>query len=173
MALYRAGEKLRTKPLLAIAAGDKHLERRLVAILALREAGPDREAGKTLVKLLDESNSEVRTAAICALRGSLPPDAVPKLKAAIDALDPPQAMLFIFDVLGEYKSREANEALAGFLGAALEDRAKAKHLSYALRAFESATGKSWSNAARSEDQLRANARAAVEWWKTEGRQKSE
>jgi hypothetical protein len=173
MALYRAGEKLRTKPLLAIAAGDKHLERRLVAILTLREAGSDREAGRALVKLLDEENSEVRTAAICALRGPLPPDAVPKLKTAIDSLDPPQAMLFIFDVLGEYKSREANEALAGFLGAALEDRQKAKHLSYALRALESATGKRWSDAGQSEDQSRAKARLAVEWWKTEGRQKSE
>jgi hypothetical protein len=173
MALYRAGEKLKTKPLLAIAAGDKHLERRLVAILTLREAGQDREVGRALVKLLDEGNFEVRTAAICALRGALPPDAVPKLKEAIDSLDPPQAMLFIFDVLGEYKTREANEALAGFLGAALEDRQKAKHLSYALRALESATGQRWSDAGRTEEQLRAKARLAVEWWKTQGRQKSE
>ena len=174
MALYRAGEKLKVKPLLAIAEGDKNLERRLVATLTLREAGNDREVGKVLVKLLDEKNSEVRTAAICALRGPLPPQAVPKLKAAIDAVDPPQAMLFIFDVLGEYKSREACDALASFLEAALEDRQKAKHLSYALRGLETATGQSWSGAgAKGEEQYRAKARVAIKWWKEEGRQRSE
>jgi len=174
MALYRAGEKLKVRPLVAIAEEDKNLERRLVATLALREAGSDREAGKVLVKLLDEKNPEVRPAAICALRGPLPPQAIPKLKAAIDAVDPPQAMLFIFDVLAEYKSRDACDALAGFLEAALEDRQKAKHLSYALRGLETATGKSWSGAgAQGDDQYRAKARAAIKWWKEEGRQKSE
>ena len=170
MALYRAGEKLRTSVLLPIAATDRNLERRMAAILALRYAGDDRAAGAALVELLDAENAEVRTAAICALRGPLPPQAVPKLKRAIDTLDPPQAMLFIFTVLGEYKSREACEALAGFLAAALEDRRKTEHLYYALSGLETATGQRLGQAGPQTDTFyRAKAQEAVTWWKTTGR----
>ena len=170
MALYRAGEKLRTDGFLSIAAGDKNLERRLVAILALRYAAGDRHAGEFLVKQLDDENAEIRTATICALKGPLPPPAIPKLKKAIDTLDPPQAMLFIFDVLAEYKNREACEALAGFLAASLEDKRKAEHRSYAMSAFESATGQRWTgqgNDPAAIDRDRAN--QALGWWREEGR----
>lgn len=170
LALYQAEQKLLTPVLLSIAEKDKNLERRLVAILALRYAGDDRPAGRSLIALMEDRNPEIRTAAICALRGPLPPQAVPKLKRAIDALDPPQAMLFIFDVLGEYKSREACEALAGFLAAGLEDKRKAEHLYRALSGLERATGQRWNEAgAQTADFYRERARQAVEWWKSEGR----
>jgi hypothetical protein len=167
MALHRADEKLRTHVFLSIAGSDKNLERRLVAILALRYAVDDRQAGELLVKQMDDENAEIRTAAICALKGPLPPPAIPKLKKAIDTLNPPQAMLFVFDVLAEYKSREACEALAGFLAASLEDKRKAEHLSYALSAFETATGQRWAG----EDRERA--KAAITWWRDEGRRSIE
>jgi hypothetical protein len=170
MALFRADEKLKTSVLMDVAANDRNLERRLVAILALRYAEGSREAGALLVKLLDEPNAEVRTAAICALKGPQPPQAVPKLKQAIDALDPPQALSFAFDVLGEYKSREACEALAGFLAAGLEDRRKTPHLYNALSGLENATGKRWGEAGpQTEAFYKEKAKAAIEWWKAEGR----
>lgn len=173
MALHRAGEKLRTPVLLSVACGDKNLERRLVAILALPYC-EDRKVGESLVKLLDDENAEVRTAAICALAGPKPPQAVPKLKRAIDELDPPQAMLFTFAVLGKYKSREACEALAGFLAAGLEDKRKTEHLRNALAALEAATGQRWSAGdSRTEASYRAKVQAAVTWWKTEGRRTME
>jgi hypothetical protein len=173
MSLYRAGEKLKTPVLLSIATGDKNLERRLVAILALRYSH-ERQAGEALVKLLDDDNAEVRTAAICALAGPKPPQAVAKLKKAIDDLDPPQAMLFIFDVLGKYKSREACEALAGFLAAALEDQRKTEHLRNALWALEAATGQRFDIAgARTDADYRAKAHVALAWWKDEGRRTME
>ena len=138
MALFRADEKLRTHLLLKFAEEDRNFERRLVAILALKYAGDDRDAGKLLIELLDNENAEIRTAAVVALRGPLPPPAIPKLAKVIDTLDPPQAMSAALDVLGEYKNREAAEILAG-----LEDRRKAEHLSNALSAFETATGQRW------------------------------
>jgi HEAT repeat protein len=169
MALFRAGEKLKTPVLMSIASGDRNLERRLVAILALRYS-EDRQTGAALVKLLDDENAEVRTAAICALAGPMPPQAVPKLKKAIDDLDPPQAMLFIFEVLGKYKSREACEALAGFLAAGLEDKRKTEHLRNAISALEAATGQRFGAAdARTDADYRAKAQVALAWWKDEGR----
>jgi HEAT repeat protein len=173
MALHRAGEKLRTPVLLKVASGDKNLERRLIAILALRYS-EDRQVGEALVKLLDEENAELRTAAICALAGPKPPQAVPKLKRAIDELDPPQAMSFTFDVLGKYKSREACEALAGFLAAGLEDRRKIEHVRNALWALEAATGQRWdAGDAATDAAYRAKVEAAVTWWKDEGRRTME
>ena len=78
--------------------------------------------------MLDDTNGEVRTAAICALEGPLPPTALPKLKKIIEDGDTPQAMVFVFRVIAEYKNREACEILAGYLSAALEDRDKAKNI---------------------------------------------
>lgn len=170
MALFRADEKLRTPVLMSIAGTDKNLERRLVAILALRYCGDDRQVGELLVRLMDDDNAEIRTAAICALTGPLPPRAVPKLKRAIDALDPPQAMVFIFDVLGQYKNRDACEALAGFLAASLEDKRKAEHLSDALSALETATGQDWTGAGAQTDEFyRTKAKEAIAWWQAVGR----
>jgi hypothetical protein len=172
MALFRAGEKLRTPILISLAESGKSLEQRLVAILALRYAEGDRRAGTTLTKLLDEENAEIRTAAICALRGPLPPPAVPKLQQAIDTLDPRQAMTFVFDVLGEYKTREACEVLVGFLKAGLEDRRKDKYLGDAISGLERATGKRWNQAGpQSDDFYREQARAAIAWWESEGRRR--
>ena len=172
MALFRADEKLKTDVLMDVAASDRNLERRLVAILALRFAEGSREAGAVLVKLLDEPNAEVRTAAICALKGPLPPQAVPKLKRVIDDLNPQQSLLFVFDVLGAYKNRDACEALAGFLAAGLEDRRKTPHLYYALSGLEEATGQRWGEAGpQTEAFYKEKAKAAIQWWKSEGRLK--
>jgi len=170
LAMYAAGERLKTPVLLSVMENERDLELRLVAILALRDSREKRAAGERLIPLLDDPNSEIRTAAICALKGPLPPPALPKLKKAIDDLDPPQAMVFIFDVIGEYKSREACEILAGYLSAALEDRDKAKHIYQALGGFNTASGKYFGEAGAHNDAFyRDKARAAVKWWHDEGR----
>ena len=96
---------------------------------------------------------------------------MPKLKKAIDDVDPPQAMVSAFDVVAAYKNREACEILAGFLRAALEDGEKAEHLDRALWAFSSATGKSFRGAGLFEPAAprRKQAKEAVKWWNDEGR----
>jgi hypothetical protein len=150
--LYRGGEKLKVKPLMAIAEGDK-IRAAAWSTWRIREAGNDRRWGRCWSSSWTK-NSEVRTAAICALRGSLPPQAVLKLKEAMDSLDPPQAMLFIFDVLGEYKNRDACDALASFLSSS-RGRQKAKIFLRPPR-LETACGKVGGRAG--EDQYRAGPR---------------
>jgi hypothetical protein len=127
-------------------------------------------AGDKLVSLMDDPNAEIRTAAICALRGPLPPQALTKLKKVVDDVDPPQAMPFVFDTIGQYKGREACEVLAGFLGAALEDRDKAKYLANAVMAFDRASGKRFMEAGAHDVAFYRNlAKAALAWWRDEGR----
>ena len=64
LALYAAGERLKTPVLLEVLDREKDFELRLVAITELRESREKRLAGDKLVALLDDANSEIRTAAI-------------------------------------------------------------------------------------------------------------
>jgi hypothetical protein len=170
LAVSVAGEALKTPVLLGVLEKEKDLELRLVAILALRYSREKRMVGEKLISWLDDPNGEIRTAAICALRGPLPPQALPKLKKAIDDLDPPQAMVFVFDVIGEYKSRAACEMLAGYLSAAFEDREKRQHILPALSGFNKASGQRFMRAgAHNEEYYLDQAKAAVKWWNDVGR----
>jgi hypothetical protein len=165
--MYAAGEELDTPSLIAILDTETRLELRLVTIIALMHSRDPKKVVPRLVELLDDRNAEIRTAAVCALRGPKPPEAVPKLKGMIDELTPEPAMVFIFDVIGEIGTTEAQQALADFMLQALEDTHKAKHLSDALDAFETATGQRWRSAgAHDEAYYREKAREALAWWKS-------
>jgi HEAT repeat protein len=170
LALFAAGEELKTPVLLSILEKEGDLESRLVAILALQHSAEHAKTGAKLVELLDDPNSEIRTAAVCALRGPLPGAALPKLKKLVDAFDARQGYPFILDTLGEYRTREANAILVDFLRAGLEDNGRNQYLPTAVQALEKATGQRWSRAgAQSEELWRQQARAAVQWWDSGGK----
>ena len=79
-------------------------------------------------------------------------------------------MVFIFNVIAAYKNREACEILAGYLRASLEDDEKAKHVTQALMAFGTATGKYFMVAgAPRAGRLPQVGQEAVKWWSDEGR----
>jgi len=168
LAIYAAGEELDTPSLISILDTETRLELRLVTILALMHSRDTKQVVPRLVKLLDDRNAEIRTAAVCALRGPKPPEAVPKLKQMIDELSPNPAMVFIFDVIGEIGTREAKQALADFMVQAFEDTRKSKYLSDALDGFETATDQRWRSAGPHDDAYyREKAREALAWWKSQ------
>jgi HEAT repeat protein len=168
LAMYAAGEKLDTPSLISILDSETRLELRLVTILALMRSRDTEQIVPRLMKLLDDRNAEIRTAAVCALRGPKPPQAVPKLKEMIDELEPRPAMVFIFDVIGEIGTREAKGALADFMLQAVKDPGRSRYLSDALDAFETATGQRWRSAgAHNEEYYRQKAREALAWWQSQ------
>jgi hypothetical protein len=165
LALRRAGEDLKAAPLLAILDGERKLERRLVATLALAHASDRATATAKLLGLMDDANEQIRTAAVLALQGAAPKEALPKLKKIIDELRPTPAVAPALRAIAEIGTGEGREALAGFLKAALEDGRKGKYLYQGLRAFESATGERWIAAgAHSEAYYHERAKVALDWW---------
>jgi hypothetical protein len=170
LALYAAGEELKTPVLFSILENEKDLEIRLVTILALQYPAEHVKTGAKLVELLDDPNVEIRPAAICALRGPLPRAALPKLKKVVDNFDHRQGSFFVLQTLGEYRTREANAILVDFLKARLEDDLRNTDLLYAVHALEQSTGQHWSQAgAQPEAVWREEAGAAVQWWDSGGK----
>jgi hypothetical protein len=168
LAMYAAGEELDTPSLLSILDNETRLELRLVTIISLMHSRDTKQVVPRLVKLLDDRNAEIRTAAVCALRGPKPPEAVPKLKAMIDELAPEPAMVFVFDVIGEIGTEEAQQALAEFMVQALKGSRKSKYISDALDAFETATDQRWRSAGAHDDAYyRQKACEALVWWKSQ------
>jgi hypothetical protein len=165
LALRGAGEEVKAGPLLALLDGERKLERRVVAALALAYTRDRDTATPKLVGLLDDANEEVRTAAVLALRRSAAKDALPGLKKVIDELKPAPAVRPALDAIAEIGTAEARQALAGFLKVALEGGRKKKYLRDAVWAFESATGKRWIGAgAHDEAYYQEKAKTALEWW---------
>jgi hypothetical protein len=170
LALHRAGEELKLPVLLSILKTEADLENRLVAILALGYSEERTQTGAVLVELLDDPNIEIRTAAVCALRGCRPGSALPKLKKMVDHFDPRQGAPFIFDTLGEYRTKEANAILVDFLRATLEDGRNERYLLNAVSALEKATGQRWCKpGAQPVAVWRQEAKAAVQWWDSGGK----
>jgi hypothetical protein len=172
LALRVSGEQLKTPVLLSILDTEKALEARLTAILMLRESNDRIKAGAKLVELLDDPNSEICTAAICAIAGLRPPQALPKLKKVVDEVNPRQSMVHVFEALEAYKTKEACDIIVSFIDAGLEDSEKDQYLIRALWAFEIATGKRW-NKPGGQEFYRDTARQASQWWKEEGKIKSD
>src|SRR5262245_19140396 len=67
LALYRAGEDLRTDTLLPLLEVEKNLERRLTLVLALGYARDANAGVPKLLELMDDANDQVRAAAVLAL----------------------------------------------------------------------------------------------------------
>ncbi|HBI43368.1 MAG TPA: hypothetical protein DDY78_11010 [Planctomycetales bacterium] len=168
LALYRAGEKLNAPEVVALLDGEKKLDRRLAAILALRYSQDRKAVSAPLIKLLDDPNQNIQTAAIYALEGSAPKEALPKLKKVLDELEPPQAVYVVIRTVGLMEGQEARAALAEFLAAAQDNPKKGRYIYQALIAFEKSAGQNWIEAgAHPEAYYRERAKQALEWWKAQ------
>jgi WD40 repeat protein len=170
LALYGAGEELRTGSVLPILESEKKLERRIVAILALGYCRDAREASQPLIKLLEDPNVYVRGAAVRALHAAKPPEALPQLRQLLEDGDAREAVLPTLSLVAAIGTAEAREVLARFLARALEEGPRSGHLLPALHIFEQATGHDWTEAgAHPDGYYREAARKALEWWKSEKR----
>jgi hypothetical protein len=168
LALYRAGEKLNATEVVALLDEKKNLDRRLTAILALRYSQDCKAVAGPLIKLLDDPNQNIQTAAIYTLEGSAPKEALPKLKKVLEELEPPQAVYAAIRTIGLMEGNEARAALAEFLAAAQDNPKKARYVYQALMAFEKSAGQDWIEAgAHPEAYYRERAKQALEWWKAQ------
>jgi hypothetical protein len=170
MAMYGAGEELRTPVLLSIVKHEKDLETRLTAILTLQFAEEGAPVGAKLVELLDDPDTQVRAAAIRALQGPRPAAALPKLKKIAEQFDARQGDPYFLAALRDYRKTEANAILVEFLRATLKDGRNDKYLLHAVQAFGDGTGRSFSVGGKHPDEYwRQQAQAAVEWWDAGGK----
>ncbi|MCI0457264.1 MAG: HEAT repeat domain-containing protein, partial [Gemmataceae bacterium] len=141
-------------------------DRRLRMIQMIGALPDAHKAASKLLTLLDDPNTQVRTAALTALSTSAPPQALPKLRKMLDDLHPQEAIRTVLATLGKMGTPKAKEALVTFLEAGLEDGRRAAYLYDALGAFETATGQRWRQAgAYSLENYRQQARAALKWWR--------
>src|SRR5262249_43491143 len=144
LALYHAGNSLRTDSVLPILAIEKKLERRIVAIRLLGYCRDVKKARTQLVELLDDPNVYVRSAALYALEDAGPDaSALPKLKALLDDADPREDVRSILGLIGKIGNTKARDALAGVLTECLEAQAESRRLDAAISAFEEATSRRW------------------------------
>ena len=146
---------------------EERLAAHLGMVLALRYALPGAagEAGKRLVALLDDANAHVRGAALRALHGPRPPQALPKLRALLETGRRGVARE-VFALIGAIGTPEAKALLTQQLQAVLDGDAHADNLLPALGAFEQATGQQFlRSGAGSADHYRDAARRALEWWR--------
>lgn len=170
MTLYRAGEKLPAHLLVEIAEQDKNLERRLVAIHLLGLAMNDPNAARVLLDCIDDANVEIQAAAISSVGVRRIKSAIPKLRKIIEDNESTQAVTAALESLGEFTNQEACEVLVAFLENALNHTGNSPNLHHGLSALEKATSQSWQVAGAFKDEdYRAAARKAVEWWKKQPR----
>jgi hypothetical protein len=168
LALYRAGEKLNAAEVLAVLKEEKNLERRIVAILSLKFSEDAKRVAAPLMELLDDPNQNIQTAAVYALEGSAPKEALPKLKKFLDELQPRQAVYSIISTIGLMEGKESRAVLADFLEAVEENPKKAQYTFHALMTFQRCTGQNWIEAgAHPESYYREKAKVAVDWWKAQ------
>jgi HEAT repeat protein len=167
LALSCAGEDLKTQAVLSILEGEKKMERRLVAILALEHSRDPRAVARKLIALLDDPNDQIRTAAVFALRGCPANEALPRLKKILAALQPEAAVRATIQIVADLRTEEAGAALVEFLEAGLGDGKKARYLYEGLRAFESVSGETWIEPGAHDDlYYREKVRTALDWWKS-------
>jgi N-acyl-D-aspartate/D-glutamate deacylase len=165
VALRAAGEELDTRSVLALLATEKKLERRVVAVLALGHGDP-KLAVPSLLNHLSDPNVHVRTAAVHALSGPKPDEALPQLAMMLGGRRPGAPVPDLLRLVASYGALEARQILADFLQATLEEPGKSEHLPQALWAFEEATGQKWTDFQKfSAAYHRAAARKALAWWR--------
>jgi hypothetical protein len=170
LALAGAGEVLDTQPLLAILDRETKQERRIVAVLLLERCRDVNAAVPRLLKLLEDPDGQVRTAAVLALRTPRPKEAVPALMKLFDELPPTDVCRFhILRLLGDMGGKDVQVFLAGLLRKGLEETKRSTErsalLSMALMAFEEATGKRWTQGGSPTREIfHAQVKQALEWW---------
>jgi hypothetical protein len=150
MAMHRAGHDLKTKDLLPLLKTECRQKSKIVAVLLLGRCVDVAAAVPDLVRLLDNEDEELRSAAILALRSAkAPKEALPRLKKVLTDVHPVKLVRATLQVLANMHCEEATAILAEFLSSALHDSEKAVYLRDALVAFEGATGREWLDPERS------------------------
>jgi HEAT repeat protein len=166
LALYSAGESLKTKSLSALLGKEENPESRVAVTLALRYTRDHEVASLELLKLLDDQDDQIRIGAVMALGRCAQKAALPKLKKILEEGRPTQAVPHALRTVAAIGTQEAQEVLARFLEERLQDGDRAKNLYQALDAFQEATGKRWIEAgAHPQEYYRTQAAVALEWWK--------
>jgi len=134
LALYRAGEPLKTKELLQILEVEPQLDNQLVVLVALGFG--DESAVPVLLRFMDNTNTEIATAAAIALQKARPEEALPKLKKLIhsDRLRPGSAYP-LFEIIAKYRNETSRKILAEYLEESLHSGNPHRELLPALAAF--------------------------------------
>jgi HEAT repeat protein len=165
LALRRAGDDLNTKAVLQLFKEQKKLDRRIVAVLLLGYCRDPKETVPALLEVLDDPNRHLRAAVISTLDVSRPKEALPKLRKLLERGND-DSVYAVLRLVGEIGTAEGQSILADYLKGSVEGGSKGRQLSYALRAFQQATGKRWTGAgAHNDEYYRTKAREALAWWK--------
>lgn len=166
LALHVAGEDLLPEVLLSILKTDHRLEPRLTSIVSLMLCKDAQRVGPTLIELLDDPNVQVRASAICALYGSLPPEALPKLATMMMDKRLGRYRSFLLDLIAEYKNEEAIRILAEHLKKALADPSLEDDIYDTFGALETASGMRWGSAgAHDSKYYREKSEQALAWYR--------
>lgn len=165
-----AGEDLPTGDIVEFYKGEKNLELRVLAVLALPATAKPSQAADELIAALDSNNANIRNAAIHALAKIQIPGAFTKLAALADQPSIQENWLTdrtLLDAIVQQGSPETKKFLAEQLELRL-NKNDDKSISSVLRAFETATGQRWIEPGAHDNQYyRARAAKAVQWWKNQ------
>jgi hypothetical protein len=164
--MYAAGEDLLPEVLLSVLEKERRLQLRLTAITALMLCRDAKLVGPTLINLLDDPHVEIRAAAICALYGAKPPEALPKLEKMLTGTRVGRYRSFLLDLIAAYRDEEAIRILGQFLQTALADNRYERDVSDAFGALETASGMRWGAAgAHDAEYYRQRSEEALKWWR--------
>ena len=173
LATRAAGDDLSASDILEFYKEASNLELRVLALLTLPATAKPGEAAAQLVEALDHGNVHIRSAAVHAL-GKIPvpaalaPAALAKLTHLAEQpafQDSWLSYRTLLDAIVHLGSPEAKKFLATHLEARL-NKNDDRSISHALRAFETITGKRWTEPGAHDNQYyRERAAQAVAWWK--------
>jgi len=162
LALHATGEGVRVPTVLLVLAGEKKLERRLVALELLHYAEDLGPAAPFLLESLDDPNVEVRRSTLNALGRNPPAALLPRLKKMAEKKHDEQ----LLTIIAAMRTRAARQYLADYLERTLSDGPKTERIHDALWAFQSAVEKQWIVAGRSPfAYYHEQATTALKWWK--------
>jgi WD40 repeat protein len=165
-AVTLASGKLPAASALALLQEEKRLEHRL-ALLLLLEHGSAQDVSEALLRALADPHRQVRKAAMLALPGPKPPEAVPVLrKLLLDSRSDvwPQT---VADTLVRYRTREAQQALIAYLEKTLANP-HSRQTYRAVKALEGATGQRFLGPKDvTEEDHREAARRVLKWWRAQ------
>jgi WD40 repeat protein len=169
-ALTKARGKAPAASALKLYRDAKSLDHRLAIVLALRQA-EGKEAGDALVGWLRDPNRNIRFAALVALPGPRPAEALPILRERMHAGATASENLAgdfchrsMLRTLVEYRSPAATHVLADFLQASIEKEGTVSEYD-AFAALCEAAGRALPNARETPDESMRVAREAIAEWR--------